>query len=156
MTTTATRSEALGALLAGNPGEEGPAPARPLTVTGLDVYAGGTLPRLLVAPAVLAYRTPDGVLEHAEATVGDTVLVDEEQAARLDRLGVTAPAGSTPQVTAPGAVTDEELAAMGAADVIAWAGQHPADRPRIHALEAAKRPSKQRATVLEATNPATA
>lgn len=61
-----------------------------LALTGDEVYAGGDVVRVLIRPAHLPYREEKGgELNYAEAKVGDTVLLDEAQAKRLDGLGAT-------------------------------------------------------------------
>lgn len=149
-----------------------------LELTGDEVYAGGDVARILIRPAHLTYRegTPPELL-YAEAKVGDTVLLDKAQAKRLDELGATttkakaskAPApvevpsvpehqlgedvtdGTPDTPAAPSSVTDEELGAMKAGELIAHVNQHNGDKARVYALELAR--PEPRSTVLKASSP---
>lgn len=120
-----------------------------------DVYAGGDNRRLLVRRAHLSYMDK-GVRHYPEAGPGDVVLLDDRQAKRLDALGVTVdPDASDEEVedAAAGEVTDEQLRAMSAAELVAHVGQHPDHRERVRALEEERDEDKRRKTVLEATDP---
>lgn len=123
--------------------------------TGDEVYAGGDEARVLVRDAHLTYREGTELL-HAFASVGDTVLLTKAQAKRLDGLGVTVPVDADDDelkaaASDDGVVTDEQLAAMSAADLIAHVGQHPDDRERVRKLELERDEDKRRTTVLKAT-----
>lgn len=157
--------------------EQGPEP------TGDEVYAGGDTARILIKAAHLAYYDKElRDLVRPEAKVGDTVLLSDVEAKRLDGLGATmtkakakaaakptpvevpsVPEGDpsagqpdgTPATTSVAAgtsgKTDEELAAMGAEELVAHVNQHQGDKVRVRALEG-QRP-KPRSTVLKATAP---
>lgn len=183
MTNTATgsldRAAAIHALLAGNlAGQEDPAPV--ITRTGVTVEAGGDVERVLIAVANLTYRSGE-FLYRAAAEVGDTILVTEAQAQRLDLLGATIDPNAVDEVSEaaeridagleaakaatnvtppPGATlkTDDELKALKAADLVAYVGQYPDERARVRVLEEARGPSTpsgkgQRSTVMNATEP---
>lgn len=158
MTSAASeRAAALAALAIGvtPDGEAAAAPA--LVRTGRTVEAGGEEARLLIRRASsLGYMTPNG-RQTIKAVPGDVVLLTKHEANRLDKLGVTVAADSDlgeveDEVEGTG-YTDEQLATMGAADLIAFVGQHPDQRARVRELELAKKESKQRSTVLDATEP---
>lgn len=163
-TAAATDSERLAALAALAIGQE-PAPSSPapalIVRTGREVYAGGDVRRLLVAPASLTYREA-GRLLHADAAPGDVVLVEQSQADRLDDLGATADPDATEQelaeVKADAALpTDDVLRAMNAGELVAYVTQHPEERARVRELEEQRTGSGKgrgpRATVLAATTP---
>jgi hypothetical protein len=123
--------------------------------TGEEVYAGGDEARVLVREAHLTYREGTDLL-HAFASVGDTVLLTKAQAKRLDGLGVTVPVTADDEevkaaASDDGVVTDEQLGAMSAADLIAHVGQNPDDRDRVRRLELERDEDKRRSTVLKAT-----
>lgn len=150
-----------------------------LEATGVEVYAGGDVARVLVKAVHLAYRD-DTIrdLVRPEAGIGDTVLLSEGEAKRLDDLGATVtkkaakkaseptvvdvpavptgdpsaaqPSGTAPEGTAA-AVSDEQLAAMSAAELVAHVNQHNGDKGRVRVLET-QRP-QPRATVMKATAP---
>lgn len=135
-----------------------------LTMTDNDaVYAGGDVERVLIGPAHLTYREEKGGdLLHAFAEVGDTVLLTEAQAKRLDGLKVTvtkakaaklakAPAEPAPAPDAATSKTDAELEAMTAADLVAHVNQNAGDKVRVRALEGKR--DEPRKTVLKATAP---
>lgn len=122
--------------------------------TGDEVYAGGDTARLLIRPVHLSY-VRDGVRHYPQAQPGDTVLLTEAQAKRLDSLGATVdPDTSDEDVDAAldGEVTDEQLATMGAAELVAYVGQHPEEAERVRTLELERPEDKQRKTVLKATD----
>lgn len=130
--------------------------------TGAEVYAGGDVPRLLVLDAHLTYRSADGKeLLHAFATPGDTILVTQEQADRLDSLKVTSDAGDQDEEEdqgeeEPSPENDEaaeKFRSMGAEELVAHANQHPEDHATILALELERPQSQRRVTVLKAANP---
>jgi hypothetical protein len=180
MTDTATgglaRAAALHALLAGNtPGQEAPAPV--VQRTGVTVEAGGDVERVLIAVANLTYRSGE-YLYRAAAEVGDLVLVTQDQADRLDKLGATVDPAKLDELDAdvqridatldsalatapaPGVTlkTDEELKALKAAELVAYVGQHPDERARVRTLEEARGPVSSngrgaRNSVLNATKP---
>lgn len=140
----------LGAAGAATPHEE-----PTVTRTGAEVYAGGDEARLLIRSANLSYRKKSG-RQYVEATVGDVVLLDAAQAKRLDALGVTvAPDTDDAKVDAALSpdVTDEDLLAMHAAELVAHVGQHPDQADRIRDLELARPEENRRKTVLAATDP---
>lgn len=148
------RAAALAAVLQQHAGV---APAsEPVTVQPTDriVYAGGDVMRLLVKNApTLGYALPGGSYQVCGAVPGDYVKVTQQQADRLDKLGATLDPDNLPEVEAepidPDVVTDDDLAGMKAADLIAYVGQNPDERARVKALEEAKG-DKARTTVLEA------
>lgn len=168
------RRQALAALSIGQAAPAGG--GERLERTGREVKAGGKEARLLVKRFTgLGYQTPNG-RHRVKAVPGDVVLLDEAEADRLDGLGVTlpadtdldalyaeaqvnaipdAPAGSTVTVldgdSAP--KSDEDLAAMGAAELVAHVGQHADDAERVRDLELARPKKGQRKTVLDATDP---
>jgi hypothetical protein len=126
--------------------------------TGEEVYAGGDVARVLISPAHLTYRDERNELLHAFAVVGDTVLLTEKQAKRLDGLMVTEKPGAkkaakkTAAATPPPAgKTDEELEAMTAAELVAHVNQNGEDKVRVRALEGKR--TDPRRTVLKATAP---
>lgn len=124
--------------------------------TGDEVYAGGDEARVLVREAHLTYRE-DRDLVHAFASVGDTVLLTKAQAKRLDDLGVTASVDAKDEeleaVAEGGIVTDDQLKAMTAAELVAHVAQTPEEKGRVRALELERAEDKRRATVLKATAP---
>lgn len=152
--TTATAAEQSAALAALTIGQPEPTVAQPVEPTGRDVYAGGDVRRLLIGPAHLVW--PEGGTLHyaTDVEVGDTVLVSAQQAARLDRIGVTV--DETTDLTrtalekAAGLATDEQLAAMRAPELVAYVAQHPDERTRVRDLEE-QRPAPRK-TVLTATD----
>lgn len=124
--------------------------------SGDEVYAGGDEARILVRPAHLTYREGTDLL-HAFASVGDTVLLTKAQAKRLDDLGVTASVDAEDEeleaVAEGGIVTDDQLKAMTAAELVAHVAQTPEEKGRVRALELERDEDKRRATVLKATAP---
>lgn len=129
------------------------APVPAVKPTGAEVPAGGDVPRILVQSANLTYRE-GGDLRYPVAQVGDTVLLTAAQAKRLDGLGVTVSVDATPEAleeATNGETTDEQLATMSAADLVAYVAQNPEERGRVHALELER--EAQRVTVLKATAP---
>lgn len=149
------RAAALAALALGQPAQgEGSAPAPQLERTGDEVYAGGDVPRLLIRPASTLGYPEAGVYVRAEAVPGDVILVTAKQAKRLDALGVTVDPATDDtaldDVIGSDVLTDEQLAALSATEAVAHAAQHPEDRARLLAAELAKRPTKQRASVIAA------
>ena len=153
------RAEALRRLaeLGANGAIAAAAPEPTVERTENEVYAGGNERRLLVNRAHLSYMDK-GVRHYPEANPGDVVLVSAAQAKRLDALGVTADPDASDEdleAAASGEVTDDQLRAMNAADLVAHVGQHPEDRDRVRALEEERDEYKRRNTVLEATDPDT-
>lgn len=146
------RAEALRRLAElGVKGDQSPEAPATVARTGAEVEAGGDVPRILVQPANLTYRTGD-VFHYPAAQVGDTVLLTAEQAKRLDGLGVTVDVDATPEdleEAAAGETTDEQLRVMSAADLVAYVAQNPEERDRVRALELER--DAQRVTVLKAT-----
>lgn len=152
------RAAAIAALVLGTtPQDKGSDAAPQLERTGRDVYAGGDEARLLIARASTLGYVKAGVYHRAEAVPGDVVLLTKKQAARLDALGVTvspeADLEDTLEEVEETGYTDEQLASMGAADLVTYVGQHPDQAPRVRELELAKRETKQRSSVLDATDP---
>lgn len=143
------RAAALAALTGG----EAPADT-PTLPAGETIYAGGDTARQLVADVFLTWKSADG-LERVKAGPGDTVLVLPEQAKRLDNLGVTvvdADAGTTPADA--GAVDTLDLfAEMSADDLVALVKAQPEVAARVREAELARPESRQRSTVLAATEP---
>lgn len=128
-----------------------------ITRTENEVYAGGDVARLLVRNVHLSY-TDKGARHYPEAKPGDVVLLDAKAAKRLDALGATVSPDADEEdleELAEGGVTDEQLAAMSAADLIAHVVQNPDDRDRVRTLELARDEDKRRTTVLKATDPET-
>lgn len=125
--------------------------------TGEEVYAGGDVARVLISPAHLTYRDERNTLLHAFAEVGDTVLLTEATAKRLDGLNATEKPGAKKAAPAPAATpadapkTDEELEAMNVGDLVAYVNQHPEERVRVRALEGKREPARK--TILKATAP---
>lgn len=159
MTAASTeRAAALAALVLGTtPQDEGGHAAAPRTRTGRDVYAGGDVRRLLIKRASTLGYVEGGIYMRAEAVPGDVVALSTKQAARLDGLGVTVDPDSNlgeveATVEATG-YTDAQLSAMGAADLVTYVGQHPDQADRVRSLELAKRETKRRSSVLDATDP---
>lgn len=159
------------------PTEQGP------ELTGEEVYAGGDVARVLIRPAHLVYYDKElRDLVRPEAKIGDTVLLTDVEAKRLDEAGATmtktkakaaakepvkveVPAvpegnasegqtdGQPPASPAPASSsgkTDEELAAMKAAELVTHVNQHNGDKARVRALEMAR--PQPRETVLKATS----
>lgn len=138
------------------------AESAPVKGTGEEVYAGGDVKRVLIGPAHLTYRDERNELLHAFAELGDTVLLTEKQAKRLDGIGATAteadaaklakaPATPAPTGAEPSSKTDEELEAMNAAELVAHVNQHAGDKVRVRGLEGKR--DEPRKTVLKATAP---
>ena len=159
MADTSSRAEALAKLqaLGVKPDlNEAPHVEERVTRSGAEVYAGGDEARILVREAHLTYREGTDLL-HAFASVGDTVLLTKAQAERLDGLGVTASVDAEDEeleaVAEGGIVTDDQLRAMTAADLIAHVAQNPEEKGRVRALELERDEDKRRATVLKATAP---
>lgn len=155
--TASERAAALAALVAGVTVDEGGGTAPALERTGAEVYAGGDEARLLVMDAPSLGYVKGGLYIRAEAVRGDVVLLTQAQAARLDAAGATvSPDADVTEVAAQqaaGVPTDEELAAMGAAALVAYVGQHPAEAPRVREVELGKTAKNQRKSVIEATDP---
>ena len=168
MTTDNPRAEALARLaelgVKADPTATASAEVKVAVSDSEPVYAGGDVERVLVGPAHLTYREEKGgALLHAFAEVGDTVLLTDAQAKRLDGLKVTvtkaqarklasAPAPAA-QAAAPATSTktDEELEAMSAAELVAHVNQHQGDKVRVRGLEGKR--DEPRKTVLKATAP---
>lgn len=156
--TNPDRASALAALVAAGArtGEQTtPAPPPPARTEAV-VYAGGNVERLLIGEANLTYRDDERRLVYANARPGDVILVNEGQAERLDRIGVTVDPDTDPaevaELTATGGpATDAELEAMRAAELVAYVAQNPTERDRVRELEEAR--SRPRATVLAAVEP---
>ena len=114
--------------------DEGSDAAPQLERTGRDVYAGGDEARLLIARASTLGYVKAGVYHRAEAVPGDVVLLTKKQAARLDALGVTvspeADLEDTLEEVEETGYTDEQLASMGAADLVTYVGRHRPRAPR--------------------------
>jgi hypothetical protein len=178
MTDTATgslaRAAALHALLAGNTGQEAPAPT--IVHTGVTVFAGGDVERVLIATTNLVYRSGE-FLYRAPAEVGDTITVLPEQAERLDKLGATIDPTIAEEVaddaaridaalnaglaaTPPPGVTawtDDQIRSAKAPDLIAYVGQYPDERARVRTIEEARgevgTKRGARTTIMNATEP---
>lgn len=160
MTASSTeRAAALAALTLGITVEEEGGDAAPrIERTGNTVDVGGDVPRLLILDApTLGHVNAAGVYVRAEAVVGDVVLLTGKQAARLDAAGATVDADAdldeVEAEVAETGYTDEQLAGMGAADLVAFVGANPDQAPRVRELELAKRETKRRSSVLDATDP---
>lgn len=155
--TASERAAALAALVAGVTVDEGGGTAPALERTGAEVYAGGDVARLLVMDAPSLGYVKGGLYIRAEAVRGDVVLLTQKEAARLDAAGATvSPDADVTEVAAQqaaGVPTDEEIAAMGAAALVAYVGQHPDEAPRVREVELGKTAKNQRKSVLEATDP---
>lgn len=176
-TSSLDRAAALAHLLAGTtPGVEVAAPAPKIVPTGREVYAGGTIARVLLTNANLIYLTDDvpPAQQRADAHPFDTVLLDKAQADRLDKLGVVidpakleeanaevakvpAPDPAKPPTGLPPVsgelLTDDAIRTGKAEDLVAYVGQHPEQRARVRALEEERVESKRRSSVLNATEP---
>lgn len=144
-------------------------------VDGAGPDATGTVKRLLIRNASsIGYMTPAGY-QRAGAVPGDVVRLTKDQAKRLDGLGVTLPADTDLDAIYDGAdrvpdapegttvtvldgedapKTDEDLAGMGAEELVAYVGQNADQAERVRALEEARPKNKQRKTILAATDPA--
>lgn len=152
--TSATSAEQTAALAALAIGDADVAPTvEPVQLTGRELYAGGDVRRILVAPAHLSW-SENGALRYApRPEVGDVVLVTRAQADRLDRLGATVEETADLEEVAleqvAGLASDAALEAMRAPELVAYVTQHPDERPRVRQLEQS-RPSPRK-TVLTAT-----
>ena len=140
------RLAALAALTGGEVGAEAPAPS--FTATGTVHQAGGDVERTLLVGAGLTWVSDVG-LERVDAVAGDTVLVTEQQATRLDSLSATVEATTAAKVPPADGLED-----MKADDLIAVLGSQPALAGRIRDLEEARPESQQRKTVLAALDEA--
>ncbi len=130
--------------------------------TGVKVPAGGTVERVLLVAANLTYWETAAPAGHRypKAAPGDTVLVTEKQATRLDALGVTLdPAGyalatgaaqaqAQDAPPAAGVLTLEQVQDLGAVEVVAYLEEHPDQAGVVLAAEEDRAPSQRRAKVL--------
>lgn len=156
---TLSRAAALEALVTGtSAGGTAPSAAPAVVRTGAEVEAGGTVARLLIDKAILSYRHGSGdssYLVYPKAKPGDVVLLSAANAARLDAAGITVDPDTDLEALAAEldntGVTDAQLEAMTAPELIAYVGQNPEERDRVRTLEEAR--AKPRVTVLGATEP---
>ena len=128
------------------------ATAPAVELSGDEVYAGGDVKRVLIKEAHLTW-TDNRELMRAETVVGDTVLITEAQAKRLDALGATAKPADVKAAAKANASEGDQLESMKAADLVAHVNQHPEDRAKVLELELAKPEAERRATVVKAAQP---
>lgn len=153
MATSAEQAAALAALAIGQ--DEAAPVVEPVVLTGREVYAGGDVRRILVAPAHLTWSEGGRLRFVPRPEVGDVILITSAQAARLDRLACTVEEDADLEEVAleqaAGLATDDQLDAMRAPELIAYVAQHPDERQRVHERELARPQKDQRKTVLAAS-----